>query len=120
MCAKPLALAGALAVALSVPALALGNHNAVYRSSASWFGPGLYGNALGCGGTLTTSTFGVAHKTLPCGTRLKVCYRHLCSSNAVVRDRGPFTAGRDLDLTAALARHLRFSGVHVVRWRVIH
>ena len=43
----------------------------VYRSAyASWYGPGLYGNRLGCGGTLGPGTFGVAHRTLPCGTKV--------------------------------------------------
>ena len=47
----------------------------VYRSAyASWYGPGLYGNQLGCGGRLGTSQLGVAHKSLPCGTR--VTLRH--------------------------------------------
>ena len=43
----------------------------VYRPAlASWYGPGLYGNRLGCGGTLNAGTVGVAHKSLPCGTRV--------------------------------------------------
>ncbi len=82
---------------------------------ASWFGPGLYGNPLACGGTLTPSTNGVAHKSLPCGTRLTVCYRRRCARTRVV-DRGPFVSGRTFDLAAGLARRLRFDGVHLVRW----
>ena len=43
----------------------------VYRAAyASWYGPGLYGNPLGCGGTLTAGRLGVAHKSLPCGTKV--------------------------------------------------
>ncbi|HEX6620192.1 MAG TPA: hypothetical protein VF024_11065, partial [Solirubrobacteraceae bacterium] len=43
----------------------------VYRHAAvSWYGPGLYGNKLSCGGRLTPGTLGVAHKTLPCGARV--------------------------------------------------
>ncbi|MGI8623571.1 MAG: hypothetical protein ACR2NB_08800, partial [Solirubrobacteraceae bacterium] len=38
----------------------------VFRKAyASWYGPGLYGNKLGCGGRLSTGTIGVAHKSLP-------------------------------------------------------
>jgi rare lipoprotein A (peptidoglycan hydrolase) len=82
----------------------------VYRSAyASWYGPGLYGNSLGCGGTLTAGRLGVAHKSLPCGTR--VTLRH---GGRVVRvsviDRGPYVGGREFDLTAATAQRLRFSG----------
>lgn len=74
---------------------------------ASWYGPGLYGNPLGCGGTLTTGTIGVAHKTLPCGTKLTLRY-HGRTVNATVVDRGPFVAGREFDLTAATAQRLGF------------
>jgi rare lipoprotein A len=86
-----------------------GRLNAYRTAHASWYGPGLYGNHLGCGGTLTPSTIGVAHKTLPCGTRLTV--RHGARSARVrVIDRGPYVAGREYDLTAATARRLHFGG----------
>lgn len=45
------------------------------RVLASWYGPGLYGNRMACGGRLTTSTWGVAHKALPCGTRVLITER---------------------------------------------
>jgi rare lipoprotein A len=88
---------------------ALGRLN-VYRSAqASWYGPGLFGNRLGCGGTLRAGQLGVAHKTLPCGA--KVTLRH---NGHVVRvsviDRGPYVGGREFDLTAATARRLGFRG----------
>lgn len=82
----------------------------VYRTSyASWYGPGLYGNKLGCGGTLSAGRLGVAHKSLPCGS--KVTLRH---GGRVVRvpviDRGPYVGGREFDLTAATAQKLHFGG----------
>ena len=49
----------------------LGRVNVYRWASASWYGPGLYGNRLGCGGTLTPGRIGVAHKTLPCGPKLR-------------------------------------------------
>jgi rare lipoprotein A len=83
----------------------------VYRYAAvSWYGPGLYGNRLSCGGRLTPGTLGVAHKTLPCGTRVT-----LRKGDRVVRvrvvDRGPYVGGREFDLTAATRARLRFRGV---------
>ena len=88
----------------------IGRLNVYRRTSVSWYGPGLYGNKLSCGGTLTPDTLGVAHKTLPCGTR--VTLRH---GDHVVRvpvvDRGPFVAGREFDLTAATRARLGFGGV---------
>jgi rare lipoprotein A (peptidoglycan hydrolase) len=87
----------------------VGRLNAYRVAHASWYGPGLYGNHLSCGGTLGTATLGVAHKTLPCGT--KVTLRNGRRTVRVrVIDRGPFVAGREFDLTAATARRLGFSG----------
>ena len=86
----------------------------VYRgASASWYGPGLYGNRLACGGRLRPSTLGVAHKRLPCGSKVRLRYR---GRGIVVRviDRGPFVAGREFDLTAATKRKLRFPDLGTV------
>lgn len=80
----------------------------VYRHAlASWYGPGLYGNKLGCGGTLTASTLGVAHKSLPCGTRLSVRYSGR-SVRVPVIDRGPYVGDREFDLTRATKERIGF------------
>jgi hypothetical protein len=86
----------------------------VYRpAAASWYGPGLYGNGLACGGTLSSRTIGVAHKTMPCGTKLTL--RHAGRSVRVrVIDRGPFVGGREFDLTAATKNRLRFGSTGTV------
>ena len=88
----------------------IGRLNVYRRTSVSWYGPGLYGNKLSCGGRLTPGTLGVAHKTLPCGTRVT-----LRRGNRVVRvpvvDRGPYVGGREFDLTAATRARLGFGGV---------
>ena len=82
----------------------------VYRTAyASWYGPGLYGNALGCGGRLAPGRLGVAHKTLPCGTKVTL-RRGTRTVRVPVIDRGPYVAGREYDLTEATARRLRFTG----------
>src|SRR4051812_3209956 len=47
-----------------------GKANVYRRALASWYGPGLYGGRLACGGRLSAGTLGVAHKTLPCGTKV--------------------------------------------------
>jgi rare lipoprotein A len=88
---------------------ALGRLN-VYRAAlASWYGPGLYGNRTGCGGTLTPGRLGVAHKSLPCGARVTLRVgRHVL--RVPVIDRGPYVGGREFDLTQRTARRLHFSG----------
>ena len=83
-------------------------------AGASWYGPGLYGNGVACGGTLRPSTVGVAHKTLPCGTMVKFKHRgHVVMAKVI--DRGPYIAGRTWDLTEAAAEALDFEDVGVGR-----
>jgi hypothetical protein len=78
------------------------------RSFASYYGPGLYGGGLACGGRLSPNTIGVAHKTLPCGTKVSFTLGNGRTVTTRVIDRGPFIAGRDWDLTAGLKRKLGF------------
>ena len=80
------------------------------EAEASWYGPADSGGPLACGGgELTSSTLGVAHKTLPCGTSVRVCLNRSgpCLTVRVV-DRGPYIAGREWDLTEATARRIGF------------
>jgi peptidoglycan lytic transglycosylase len=85
-----------------------------YRlAGASYYGPGLYGNGVACGGTLLPGTMGVANKTLPCGTEVKLRY-HGRTVTVPVIDRGPYVAGRDYDLTTAVKEKLGFPGVGTV------
>jgi rare lipoprotein A len=86
----------------------------VYRpAAASYYGPGLYGGALACGGTLTASKLGVAHKTLPCGAKVTLRYRGRTVTVPVI-DRGPFAGNREYDLTAATKAKLGFPSTGTV------
>jgi rare lipoprotein A (peptidoglycan hydrolase) len=86
----------------------------VYRPvAASYYGPGLYGGRTACGQTLTPSTEGVAHKTMPCGTKLRLRYGARTVTARVI-DRGPYAAGRELDLTYATKRKLGFGSTGTV------
>jgi rare lipoprotein A (peptidoglycan hydrolase) len=88
---------------------------AAYRLvEVSWYGGG---GSLACGGSLTSSTMGVANRTLPCGTRVTLHY-HGRTVRVRVVDRGPYVAGREYDLTEATARTLRFDGVGEMGVRV--
>jgi hypothetical protein len=87
----------------------VGRLNVYRRAQVSWYGPGLYGAHLGCGGTLTPGTLGVANKTLPCGTKVTLRHRGRTVRVPVV-DRGPYAGGREFDLTAATKNRLRFAG----------
>jgi hypothetical protein len=74
---------------------------------ATWYGPGLYGKRTACGARLSPTTLGVAHKTLPCGTRVTFYHAGHFVTVAVI-DRGPFRRGVAWDLTAAAAKRLGF------------
>jgi rare lipoprotein A len=82
----------------------IGRLNVFRLADASWYGGG---GGLACGGSLTTSTLGVANKTLPCGTLVTLRYGGH-SVRVPVVDLGPFVAGREFDLTEATKQALGF------------
>jgi rare lipoprotein A (peptidoglycan hydrolase) len=86
-------------------------------AGATWYGPGLYGNGTACGQTLHPGTIGVAHRTLPCGTTVKINYQGHSLVTKVI-DRGPYTPGNDFDLTNGARLALDFEGVGHVRYAV--
>lgn len=77
------------------------------RQLATWYGPGLWGNGMGCGGTLRRTTWGIAHRTLPCGTLVQISYGTRKVAVRVV-DRGPYS-GATVDLTRRTSDFLRFT-----------
>lgn len=83
-----------------------GELNVFRMADASWYGGG---GSMACGGWLTSSTMGVANKTLPCGTLVTLRYQGR-SVRVPVVDRGPYVAGREFDLTEATKEALGFSG----------
>lgn len=75
------------------------------RQKATWYGPGFYGRRTACGSRLTRRTIGVAHRSLPCGT--KVEFFNAGKKVVVpVIDRGPFVRGVTWDLTLPAMRRL--------------
>ncbi|MBJ7332313.1 MAG: hypothetical protein JHC95_20620 [Solirubrobacteraceae bacterium] len=85
----------------------LGRMRVFRRSFASWYGPGLYGNRTACGQTFHAGIMGVAHKTLPCGSRVTF-KKGARVVRARVVDRGPFVGGREFDLSPAVKAALGF------------
>jgi len=89
-----------------------------FRSAgATWYGPGLYGNTTACGRVLRPRTVGLAHRSLPCGTPVKVAYRGRRLVTRVI-DRGPYSPGHDWDLTNGARRTLGFEGSNRIRYAV--
>jgi len=74
---------------------------------ASWYGPGFHGKTTASGEPYDMYAFTAAHKTLPFGTVVRVV--DLATGRSVVvriNDRGPFVAGRIIDLSYAAAEAL--------------
>lgn len=91
----------------------------VGRRDATWFGPGFYGHRTACGRKLKRSTWGIAHPSLKCGTRVVLRFHGETVSVPVI-DRGPYS-GADIDATPAVADRLGFKdlGHGVVRMGVV-
>jgi rare lipoprotein A (peptidoglycan hydrolase) len=86
---------------------------------ATWFGPGFYGKKTACGQTLTPSVIGVANRTLPCGTLVKVSYNGHALTVPVL-DRGPYShIGADWDLTAGAAQALNVTETVRIATRIV-
>ncbi|MSO41810.1 MAG: hypothetical protein EXQ70_07975 [Solirubrobacterales bacterium] len=88
---------------------------------ATWYGPGFWGNRTACGKTLRKKTIGVAHKKLPCGTKVTFAHKgHYVRAKVI--DRGPYNGNYKWDLTEALASKLGFinTGAGPVRTAVVH
>ena len=85
---------------------------------ATWFGPGFYGHKTACGQTLTPSVVGVANRTLPCGTLVKVAYRGRAVTVPVL-DRGPYSHIASWDLTAGAAHALGITETVRIHTRVV-
>ena len=94
---KIIATAAAIAgVALAIPSSAAGT------MLASWYGPGFHGRTTANGERYDMHGLTAAHKTLPFGTKLRVCYNSCVDVR--INDRGPFIGARELDLSYGAAQ----------------
>ena len=69
---------------------------------ASWYGPGFHGRTTANGERYDMHGLTAAHKTLPFGTKLEVCYQRCTTVR--INDRGPFIGARELDLSYGAAQ----------------
>jgi rare lipoprotein A len=86
---------------------------------ASWYGPGFYGRRTACGQTYTPEILGVAHRVLRCGTLITITSPKGITLTVPVIDRGPYIAGRALDLSNATRLALSCSDLCRVRMTVL-
>jgi rare lipoprotein A len=75
--------------------------------TASWYGKEYHGRAMANGDSYDMYAPTIAHRDLPLGTSVELENKETgVKVKAVVTDRGPFIAGRDVDLSYGLARIL--------------
>lgn len=84
-----------------------------YRKTgiASWYGKDFHGRKTSNGETYNMYGISAAHKTLPMGTHVEV--RNIENGRTLrltINDRGPFVAGRIIDLSYGAARRLDILG----------
>lgn len=123
---KIAAVAAVLMVSESLPALAeMAGSSLLGREMtgvASWYGPRFKGHLTANGEKFDPRGLTAAHPTLPFGTLVEVTRRDKKKSViVVVTDRGPYVAGRSIDLSRAAARKLSMSylGAVPVTMRVV-
>ncbi|WP_085830494.1 RlpA-like double-psi beta-barrel domain-containing protein [Collinsella vaginalis] len=82
--------------------------------TASYYGigDGFMGGTTASGETVTETSMGIAMLNVPFGTKVEISYGGR-SVIAYVNDRGPYTAGRVIDMQPAVARALGFLSVGV-------
>jgi len=86
---------------------------------ASWYGRDFHGRRTSSGEIYDMYQMTAAHRTLPLGTWVEVIHVETGRSVQVrVNDRGPFIAGRVIDLSYGAARVLGMLGQGVVPVRV--
>lgn len=82
-------------------------------------GDGFEGARTACGQIFHTRLVQIAHKSLPCGTLVRVVDKATGNSvDARVTDRGPYIAGRVVDLSWAAFQQLGQAGPGLLRVNV--
>ena len=112
----------ALSVAFNLAAYADDQAGKVEKGEASYYADSLHGNPTASGEPYDRNALTAAHRTLPFGTEVVV--RNLVNGKSVrvlINDRGPFVAGRIVDLSYRAAELLDFlrEGVVEVRLEIV-
>jgi len=101
------ALASALLLLFAVVPAAAQSELLKLEAVASYYGAEFNGKPTSSGEIFDMNAFTAAHKTLPFGTILEVTNLESGQKATVrVNDRGPFVAGRELDVSKAAAEAL--------------
>ena len=101
---------------IALLALVTGCASSTSDGLASYYADKYQGRKTANGETFDTTRLTAAHRTLPFGTRVRVT--NVVNGKSVivrVNDRGPFVAGRVIDLSPAAAKQLDMLRAGTVR-----
>ena len=106
----------------TVPKVTAARPGAVEKGIASWYGEPYHGRRTASGEVYDMHRVSAAHRTLPFGTLVRVTRRDTGKSVEVrINDRGPFIAGRIIDLSYGAARRINLDvdGIAPVKVEVL-
>lgn len=92
---------------------------ATQEGIASWYGQSHHGKKTASGEVFNMEALTAAHRNLPFGTVVRVT--HLATDRTVtvrINDRGPYTDGRIIDLSARSARDLGIARLGIAKVRI--
>jgi rare lipoprotein A len=109
------------AVVLGGLTVAEGASRRVLRGKAVYYAARYEGRTMACGGRYRSKKMVAAHRSLPCGTRLRVTNRANGRVVTVtVKDRGPYgERSTILDLSRRAAKRLRYFSAGRARVRAV-
>ena len=81
----------------------------IQKGVAAFYSQKMEGHKTACGGTYVASEMTTAHRTLPCGTKVRITNtKNGKSVEATVTDWGPTSRKRIVDVSRAVAEQLDF------------
>lgn len=89
-----------------------------FEGQASWYGGRFAGRTTACGEPFDPGARTAAHLSLPCNTKVRVTNLHNGAQVTVrINDRGPYIAGRVIDMSEHAAAILGFRGAGLAHVR---
>jgi rare lipoprotein A len=97
------------AISVSADKKQVASSPASEKGVAAFYSQKMEGHKTACGGKYVASEMTTAHRTLPCGTKVRITNTENGKSvEATVNDRGPTSRKRLVDVSRAVAEQLDF------------
>ena len=102
-------LCAAISVNAATKQTANASNSHAEKGTAAFYGRNMEGHKTACGGTYVPSEMTAAHRTLPCGTKIRITNtKNRKTVEVTVNDHGPTSRKRIVDVSLAAAEKLDF------------